>query len=349
MQQKPQGKHTAAEAARCRLTEKRQIINFKNDNNMKKIFFFIAAAGLLTFASCQKLEQDFTVTSEAPAQEIAITPLAGSMTKTIIEGTEFPTTRGIVASAYLNSGTGYTGSDAYFSNVSFSYNETNKDYRPANAYYWPLTGTLTINAISADESTTVTPTWTSATKFSYTCADVQPTQDILVAVNSAASNSSKGLTFKHTGALIEVKAKASAAFAENRGIEITGVTLVGIKPSTTVTVENGTPSAAEASGTTADRTIASNATNKLSGSLQAIGSKIIVPANQNFTSLKIDYKLYNGSNSGVALSLTKELGSGTWELGKKYTYEITATLNEISVTGSVTDWVGDTTGKDVQI
>ena len=306
-----------------------------------------------TVSSCTAIEADNGLRQgyEAEPSVMAFSPVIGAPTRSIIDsGTEFPTDRTMQLAAYLGSGTGGTEGALYFDGgdghggVTYSYDSTAEAWKSATPFYWPLAGNLLIYAASTDagdpSAAAATVTFTDKTGFTIACEGLGTGQDILAGMIAAATGSNNDIALSHTGALIVVTAQSSDAFdaTNNYGIEITGVTLLDVLPNTTVTCTKSSSTlniSAAASGDVADKVVSSTA--KKPGTTAATLGKIIIPANQPMTSLKIDYKLYSGSANGTPLSITHDL-SGTWALGKKYTYQISATLGGISVNAELTDW-----------
>lgn len=116
---------------------------------MKK-YFILAAAALVTLASCMKNDIDQT---SQKGREINFNAVAAMATKTPLEGTTYGTGAphfGVFSYALANR-TPIAGSwDAnesaltpYMDNVEISYDPDDKIWEPGSVYYWPLSGSLT--------------------------------------------------------------------------------------------------------------------------------------------------------------------------------------------------------------
>lgn len=301
---------------------------------MKKNFIILSAV-VLALVSCNK--QESRITAERVSMDIS--PVVGiPTTRGVITGTDFPE-RPMVVSADLNSSTG--SSSNYFTNVTFSY--SGGVWAPATTYYWPLSGGLELLAYSAG-SASVTPTWTNATAVSLVCSDCTA-DDILMGGATNATPSNKSVAFKHC--LAQVNVKAAAANSASTAIKIKSVA-INAKKGATLAISKSAGSAATSvsttpSGSAADISVFSGS-QALTTTSTAVGSALLLPAQQTPGSIKIGYTITNGSTESATMYVTKTLSTAL-TAGNAYTYTITATLTGITVTATLSDWAdGGSTG-----
>lgn len=197
--------------------------------------------------------------------------------------------------------------------------------------------------------------------------------DILLAnsveVTPPYSSTPVALTFKHIGALVDLKVKKSAALnTANATVAITGVTIEGVSDEATVAVSGYSTNVP-----TVDWDSLANSDNSTygitSGAVDCtlpsdvgttgddlINTLVVIP--QTLTDakiLKISYTITDAAstvntftNKEIKLNLFDETenttnGSpdtviGSWVAGKHYIYTLTIDANTINFTGSITDW-----------
>lgn len=180
------------------------------------------------------------------------------------------------------------------------------------------------------------------------------------------------MVFKHADAAVVFTAKANIAYdaARNVGITIDGITVDNAKFGGRLRLSN--PSAGGGSGDmTASWTSLSEERNHtaarvwdasnlgtnasepaLSGlhlgksstsiSSRPFGEGYVILPEQPATTFTVSYTIHNGKDA-LGADLDNQLQyryecSGTWFMGKKYIYELTFLLNEITVTPMVVDW-----------
>jgi len=288
-------------------------------------------------ASCAKTT---VVYNEAP-EEIGFKAVTGVMTKAPIPTGDLPTGGNMVVYALKSA-----DNSAYahaFGPIEFEYNDTywggvTPQYWPVSGYmkfmaYYPagigtangnVSSGVTITGINI-ESTQTDILYTGLTS-DYTCA--------------SASASNVALQFKHALSLIEV----TAAVADNNmtNVRVTNVAIekpvmqgtLNFNSSGVPTWENPSPMA---TNYPMDNDISST---DLNTTPQTLGTgALVVPGDQ--TKLHVTYSV---AELGT---VTKECDiEGTWEMGKKYIYNIVVTLKEIKITATVDDWDGDVNNDD---
>lgn len=201
--------------------------------------------------------------------------------------------------------------------------------------------------------------------------------DILLAnsvdVAPPYSSTPVALTFKHIGALVDLKVKKSATLnTANATVAITAVALEGISDEATVAVSGYTsnvPSVDWASLGNADNStygITSGVvdctlpTNVGTTGDDLINTLVVIP--QTLTDakiLKISYTITDAAstvntftNKEIKLNLFDKTENTSneapfitaWEAGKHYVYTLTIDANTISFTGDITDWVDEDPG-----
>lgn len=191
--------------------------------------------------------------------------------------------------------------------------------------------------------------------------------------DSPSSTSGTAMSFKHSMAAIVFLTKSNVAYNSTRnvGITINSITVKNAKFSGTLTLEN--PSAGKGTGnfsatwsslgnqkaSVAARVWNTNntGTNTSESSLSAfnvptsynsLSSKpfgdgyVLVPA-QTATSFTVNYTVHNGYdfNGSRQVNDTYEKTispGGTWEMGKKYVYQLNFTLTGIEFNPVIIDW-----------
>ena len=328
---------------------------------MKKTVFALLAlfTGIMAIVSC--VSQGF----EGPLHEIGLEPAAGVATKATSAGpitnTTFPTGRTILLSAYYNDPNGTSHSQAYFTDIPFTYYSSKwagGTSGTPNPKYWPHQGTMNFIALSK-EGLAGTVTTTTASQIVYAMPDNSSNQDDVmmayIASQSCAAHAAVPLSFKHAQAQVAVTAKlAAAAYSANYGITIRSITLRKARYSGTVTgAASGTNSvaftwASVGSGTQANVAFGTS-TLALTTSAQAYGKGVVLPVQAptgaaDGIDILIEYTLKNGLPASGSTPEEKQLSyvytvpSTTWAAGNKYTYAFTFSWNEITCSPTVTEW-----------
>lgn len=233
---------------------------------MKK-YFILAAAALVTLASCVKNDIDQT---SQKGREINFNAVAGLATKAAIDDVYFPNDAGSfgVYAAYLADGnnwdTNYASSSLYMGTSADAGQEVhyvsgNKIWEPTSKYYWPLQGTLTFFAYYPYAGLT-TPAYTQGTQSfsigSFT-VDTTPANQIDVLVSDFAKNKTGNestyndgtttstltgvsIVFKHMLSKIVFTAAADAnVYDSGLSFKINGITLGARKTSASMSVTPG--------------------------------------------------------------------------------------------------------------
>lgn len=205
----------------------------------------------------------------------------------------------------------------------------------------------------------------------YTVADLENQYDLLYSTRALDKNTSVGTTnatydgvdiaFKHALAAIEVKAKTAADYGADV-IQLTGVTIENaynkgnFSQKMNSPIQEGTP-AWTGHSNEVDYALFSGAQSLTTGEVGSptISNAIVLP--QNFThdpssivSIKVDYQIKHGTSylpqtQTFKLSTTSGSVAGgsfdpltAWEMGKKYTYTLVFTLEDIHFAPEVAVW-----------
>ena len=338
---------------------------------MKKIFF-LAVAATAMLAACNKTE----VVPTGDAQEISFVAVNKTATKTPVDGVTFRDGDNMAVAAYIVEGT--TPND-FFGYTLFAKETGATNWTGQPARYWPLT-TAKINFLAVTEvgggvdNTTVT---FEANDYASGATAVLAgnhanynQNDLMFAVGQGkheqgSAYSAVSMVFKH--ALSWINFKLSSAAPTEYQIQVNSITLNGATYNGTLTLVNPTfddtavPTITDVTATWSDKDpIASvyvpNAagTDKaapiiLTSDSQLFGNGLLVVPNHYATSFTINYTLTQGDGTANIYDYTYNLPAGTWEMAKKYFYNINITLSEIQVTPSITEWVETSTSTDVEL
>ena len=215
----------------------------------------------------------------------------------------------------------------------------------------------------------------------YTVADLGAQYDLLYSTRTQDKKTSTGgnndtydgvdIAFKHALAAIEVTAKTDNDYSD--AIKLTKITIQNAynkgtfkQNMTNATTEGKAAWTADDGSVVSyelfknDSGVALNETALISTTANPISNAILLPQNFSHTggnnvSIRVDYKIKHGSSylpqtqtfdlSATTVSSVAQTG---WEMGKKYTYTLVFTLEDIHFAPSVTEWTGVTV-KDIDV
>lgn len=188
-----------------------------------------------------------------------------------------------------------------------TYTKSGSSWTTSGTYYWPQSGAVTFYAFSPASNSAVSFN-TSTKQLTYTAPTAQASQqDVLYAYTSASrpSDNTASLTFHHANAAFSVNARLASGCTAT--VNVSGVQLVNIKPTNTITMtSNGTA----ASGSNISTALAVSAKN-LTTSNQAISSAPLMLPPQSVTAWS-----GSGSLSNTYLAVTcKVLSGSTYYVG----------------------------------
>ncbi len=340
---------------------------------MKKVLYF-AAAAMVLFAGCQKTEVVYD--NDGP-QEIALFAVNKVATKAPVEGTDF-TGNDMRVSAYLyESDNELESEDHYFSNILF----TKGTNTWTGGQYWPLSkvsmnfmavtlggkeGLNTTDNVSFNEDNDAFTVTLDPPSTNTEPAETWNQPDLMYATGNGSnlgngSNASAiDMVFNHALAWVNFAFKANTA-----NITINSVSLNahynGTFTVTATNFDNGntfnvTPSWANKADEfeklvpnedyTAEQTAWTGVNNATEYNAFG-GGLLVVPSNPTGDNpyFVINYTVTQSTAAGGTENRTYQykhpLTNTVWEAGKKYTYNINISLNEIEVDPSVTEWDTD--------
>jgi len=322
---------------------------------MKKIYLSVLAAAVAVTA-CDKSE---TINVEnGKQQEVAFSPVNQPATKAPIETAAFPDDNTIYVSASNNKAKFFEAKTFKKSGAVWkNYDESATAFSPI---YWPLGGAGSFDFLAYSTTLAATAVWGDGNPLTdddvagvvaitypsnYPAIGANATQDdLLYATTSSASrNTALPIDFKHALAWVNFMVKS------NINVNIKSIELVNVFTEGTFTIDqtSNTPQTSWTGGATGDKAIltySDDSTPNVLASFNIDGSAghepgsdhafgdmgILLPA-QPIPNFKITYDLGDGNLVYVCNNVR-----GTWENGKKYTYKIAITFNEITLQPSVT-------------
>ena len=328
---------------------------------MKRILLIASAVAIV--AGCAKV----TTVDTAEPQEIAFKAYNYAATKAPINGSIFPYDRDMAVHAIFKDGTTIS---EYFDNVQFTAKQIEGNSLWSGGKFWPPQGTLKFNAVSPSVGSSnsilssLTFNYASGENLSNitgSLADNSTEQlDLLIAASTdftpapSSSNTGIDITFHHALSLIQIKAKAGA----DDLVKVKGIVLNKCYQSGNFYVNPATDSDFatdvnwDVTGITAtDLNLDVQETELGVSAFSEFNPVLVVPAIETpKPTLTITYDF----DSLTDLVKTVELfPAGTpiteWQSGKKYTYSLTFTANEILLDPSIDDWEDDPTSGGIDV
>lgn len=308
---------------------------------MRNRYIYIIVAVTAVMSACTRTE------IESRNDSISFKPVAAKATKTIISGTEYPTSESFVVSAFHN------GTDAYFEDLTASHGSTYWETSPAQ--YWPLNGSLTFRAYSpASAGLTIDSDGVSVSDYTVQTA-AQQTTDLCYASATVADCSqhpdSVPLTFSHALTQVVFRVKAAEYYNTNAQTVSLAVTSMSI---------GGVFSIGDLLSSGTWDNLNSLYTYSLSSSstpltydadhlpeTTVISSALYIPQElSGVATLNVGYSIvqetntttYTLTNPPVSIPLAGTITE--WLPGKKYIYTITIGMNNvITFTASAVNWL----------
>lgn len=321
---------------------------------MKK-FIFLAAAATMLFAACNKTE----VVYDNDPQEISFLAVNRAATKAPVDGTDFLDEDDMTVAAYLaqgDAGNGATTNGNYFPGTLFE----NSGTYWTGGRYWPLSESI-INFLAVSQPAAVFPVATvfdataPASKAVVTLDDNAPVQyDLMYAAGQGhckpGNYPNVDMVFRHALTWIYFNVNTNDT-GEDR-IRVNSITLNDAVYNGKLTVTNNnynvtsTYTSAEANVVaewtevgTVKQDIAVNCPGGVAcvKAAQAFGNGLLIlPGEQ--TSFTVNYTITHAAGVTNTYDYTHVL-TGSWDMAKKYIYNITLNLNEILIDPIVKDWV----------
>lgn len=319
---------------------------------MKKLFVFAAMAALL-LSACNEIEKPI---AELQQDEISLVS-ANFATKGYVEGADFvdtpydalhPSTPGdprtMQLSAYLTPQSGASGN--YFVAQPFEKNangETDNLWHHNPKIYWPI-GAQGVDFLAYSSTIPFTGTavkWNQSNAASECILYVSEEylqDDILfgaVAGRQTNAGAPVAMTFNHAQAWIQFQIKVEDASMENI-VKINDITITSLQTRGELTLKGG--AAPTASWNFTSETAVDRPMDDTYGILapafisSTVGYMDMLVPQQPQTSFVMHYTL---AGQDAVLEYTYDLANATWEMGKKYIYEITIKPYEITVQPTV--------------
>lgn len=312
---------------------------------MKK-FFLIAASALMVFASCSKVNINYE--NDGQPQEIGVFAVNKNMVKGAVS--TFPETYDMMVSSYLAAGDGTVGE--YFSNKPFTENEGIW----TGGQYWPVSAaTLNFLAIAPQVTSAVTTSIDEGVATVTVASNETNQYDVMYAVGQAskiagvAPDADVDMLFKHALSWINFNFKTtndvSDVVIKINSVTINGATVNGtLKVTSTAYKSTGAQAAtaswnATASQSGIDVPGAPAAPDKftLDSDYETFGNGLlVVPAKA--TNFVINYTITPTGGTPQTFNYTHDLNE-TWAMAKRYTYDVSITLTDITIDPSVDPWV----------
>lgn len=345
---------------------------------MKKLFF-IAAIASVAFASCVKNDPAPSVTGQ---HEIAFTaPVVGPQTKIYGEiGVGYNTGESFDVWCVHNTAdiTEWGGTE-YFSNVTATYDPTLVGWTLSPKYYWPATGKLSFVALSP--SLTNTTTYNHANGFQITAWSQGANQDEIVDLmysdptfdceKSSFVNANKDddddtgnykfngvdINFKHALSYILFNVKTTGDYSATTQFRLNTITLSGVYTTGTFKQKVADPWTEDTAGTTGTYVAYTNSPGLEFGNsavhAAAAAGKEIILLPQALTAdqqkITVNYQISTDGTTWIDQVQEVDLKNATvaaWEMGMKYTYNLSIGMTEIIFDPAVTYWT-EATGGDI--
>lgn len=339
---------------------------------MKKVFF-IAAIASVAFASCVKNDPAPSVTEQ---QEITfVAPVVGPQTKVYGEiGATYNTGESFDVWCVHNTTniTEWRGT-AYFSDVKATYDASLGGWTLYPKYYWPATGKLSFVALSPSLANTTA--YDAANGFQITSKWSQgATQDAIVdlmysdptfdCVKSSFVNANKDndddsgnykyngvdINFKHALSYILFNVKTTEDYSATTKFRLKTITLSNVYTTGTFNQKAPDPWTEDTTGATGTYVAYTNDPGLEFGNsavhAAAEAGKEIILLPQELTADKqkitVNYQIStdNGAN-WIDQEQVVDLKNATvaaWDMGKKYTYNLSIGMTEIIFDPAVTYW-----------
>lgn len=317
---------------------------------MKKVLLTLAAVA--TLAACSKSEVQYE-----PANEIAITPVQQNITKTMLTGTDFPTTLNFNVWAWykqMEPGTTLTDwmsntsdNQLYIPEKPFVYRE-DKNWGGQTSYYWPKLGSLLFAGYyPAEIATSVEYTLDdSVNKMVFTDIEQSQvaasgyTEDIMYfnITNTSYASGPVPVVFKHALSWITVNVNKTAGSPK---IVIDEIMFTDVNPKGTGTVNGTEVISWETTGTAEETVIAKNV--ELKDAVQQLSHEPLIIPQAMAGNLVITYTVYSSDTEKFTEVYTSALNSlktdlNTWEPAKHYIYNISIGTEEILIAPVIKDW-----------
>ena len=308
----------------------------------------ILAVALL-IAACEQPDFGVSFTQNEIAVKASTSVYGDTAIATKVQGPvsagTFPEQPFIMSASYKNAA---GSSSTYFTDITFS--KSGDYWLPSSTKYWPKDGQTMFLAYSA-QGLEISPIWDNNAGYAFSVVSMPDNRseqaDIMYAGTGMLSQSTGAatLTFHHAQSLLRFTGASNVAYdsSTNTGVTVTSITMSSLLYGGSFSVtqyENGTL-APSWSASTAGAATAYSGTGNLPVSAMNLGVGYMVYP-QTPVAITVNYTLHNGkdasgNNADMGMSYTFT-PSGSWAAGTAYTYAISFTEGEISVSASLGAW-----------
>lgn len=260
----------------------------------------------------------------------------------------------------------------YMDNVQVSYDKGKNAWVPTPVYYWPKVGTLTFAAYSPADATGEVVYKNTGLQITNFKENAQAPYDLMYSSRSYNRTSSTNeqqpgsyagvdINFHHALASLKFTAKLKEAYQDTE-IILKSITLTGVNnqgnfseniDETTPGTYASKPAWAVSEPAVTEDFFPLNLPEKgyvlkpeAADEVAMGGTRcIVIPQNATNIGLKIVYTMQTPTGEAIEQTVTKTFGqistdrTATWEIGKRYTYNIIIGLDEIFFSPEVEDWV----------
>ena len=342
---------------------------------MKKLLLSILAVAAL--ASCSKIDVEY----DAPA-EIAFTPIADNVTKSMMTGETFLTSESFNVWAWYKQVEANTtvedwGASAdehlYITEGTFEH-RTGNNWGGSTPYYWPKVGSLLFAgyypasvADKVEYQFDASNNQMVFTGIKQSVVDTEGYTEDLMYFNMTDKSYKSGpveVVFKHALSWATVnlsRTNANADGADYPMIKVESVTFTNVNPKGTGTVV-GTDGIIswELTGTDAPTTVTPDDGVVLTTTAQQQKEPLFIPQElTNDMELQVNYTIYSSATEWFNETYSTKLSAITpttvgntttkaWLPGKHYIYNISVGIEEILIDPAVTAWDEVTVGVPVQ-
>ena len=311
--------------------------------NKSKIFIMIAMAAIVllpAMTSCDSI----IIETEDEQTELRFTSGIESLSRAAYTATDTLITNGDSIFVYVDSA---STARPLYEKIKLTSNG-NGGLSGVNLMYWPVTGNLDIYALHTNATlsgnTYPTTILTHTVNTEQTSLAAYARSDLLYAKspNVVKTPGAVNLTFYHLLSKLQVAVRIGEGLT---AADITGLTIGGTKPEATFTLAKTTAAnavAITAAGTVSTMTIGRDISTDFTTDNIRYNEAIIVPQTLTANTVFITVKL----SAGGDLVYRIPAGGITFQSGKKYEYQITATRQGLTLTATISNWtpVGPVTG-----
>jgi hypothetical protein len=331
----------------------------------RSLSIILAAAAIL---ACTKTEVNYDMAQQS---EIALTPVSGVMTKAAVKDGKFPVRNHIGLYAYYTPEV-EAGIVADYSKFATQFFNNTEFHCEVNAetwdgfesdYYWPATGSLVFAGYSLNDPEKVnlpskqngTPSYDLATDelkiTGYAQSNITSSTYDLLYFGRTAESYSKNATsvpvqFHHALSWIEIQVKGSTGslMGGNRTWRVTKVMFDEVDTKGDFTYTGTSSQKVKWDSNSPKDIVIYSGDQPLTDSYKVIenvdAGTLVIPQAADKLYATIEYASPAGDPIKEVVEIDITAQTPTWEPGKKYTYQLTFSPQEILVAPSVDTWPG---------